>query len=349
MGGGVKKLDKTLSDYWKKGIYTRAYCDRSSIWKNLIKNPSKEQLKDIFDSMGKHEKRDLYDCGACGYNTCEQMAVAIFNGLNRRENCHHYVLHIANKEHEQKIYETVNSITKESVGLLEGTRRNVESLSDVTNKMSQNVATSSSAIEEMVSNISSINSIVDSNFKIVNELEAATQSGRTRLTEVDSLVGAIEKESSALMEMSGSIQKIASQTNMLAMNAAIEAAHAGEFGQGFSVVANEIRKLAEDSGGEAKKIGDVLKKIKSMVDGAYDKTGEVSREFDTVVSLTEHVKTQELEVKSAMQEQSDGNAQLLESLAQMKDGTREVEEAAAHLRSDTKNVIEAVSNIGKKN
>ena len=343
-----KKLDKTVSDYWKPGIYERKYKGRSAIQKNFIKRPSSEQLQEIFNNMEKRTKADLYNCGACGYNSCEQMAVAIFNGLNRKENCHHYVLYLVNKEHDQKISETVSSITKESIKLLEGTKTNVESLTKVTETMTQNVAASSSAIEDMVSNISTINNIVDTNFKIVNELEDATQTGRTKLTEVDKLVGDIEKESSALMKMSSSIQKIASQTNMLAMNAAIEAAHAGEFGAGFSVVADEIRKLAEDSGREAKQIGEVLKKIKGMVDGAYDKSNEVSSEFENVVSLMENVKTHEMEVKTSMQKQNAGNEQLLNTLAQMKEGARVVEAAASHLSADTKNIIEAVRDIGKQ-
>ncbi|MBQ6567313.1 MAG: chemotaxis protein, partial [Treponema sp.] len=315
--------------------------------RKFIKTPTKEELQQIFVSMEKHTKEDMYDCGACGYTGCEQMAVAIFNGLNCREHCHHYVLFLANKDHERKIQEAVSEITGESVKLLEGTRAGVESLNNVTDRMVKDVASSSASIEEMVGNITSINNIVDKNFQIVNELEEATKGGRLKLTEVDKLVGAIEKESSSLMEMSGAIQKIASQTNLLAMNAAIEAAHAGEFGAGFSVVADEIRNLAEDSGGEAKKISDVLKKVKVMVDGAYSKSSEVSHDFENVVTLMENVKEHEMEVKSSMQEQSEGNKQLLRSLEQMKEGTRAVQDAAEDLNRNTRNVISAVENIGR--
>ena len=344
----LKKLDKTISDYWKPSIYERTYVDRSSVHDAILKEPTEEQYWNIFHSMGKHDEKDLFDCGACGYDSCRQMAYAIFNHLNRRENCHYYVQHVANVEHDAKLYAAVRGISDESVNMLSGTRKNVTDLALLGDEMAQSVQSSSTAVEEMVGNISSINQIVDKNFKIVSELEGATQSGRMSLSEVNTLVGSIEKESKSLLEMSSSIQKIASQTNMLAMNAAIEASHAGEYGAGFSVVADEIRKLAEDSGNEARKIGDVLKKIKKMVDGAYGKTGDVSNEFDSVVNLAERVKTQELEVKSAMQEQSEGNAQLLESIAKLKEGTRAVESATANLAVDTRRVIEQISNIGKK-
>ena len=298
--------------------------------------------------MGKHSKDDMYDCGACGYDSCEQMAVAIFNGKNKPENCHHYVLNKAKENHTEQLTEAIKNITLKSVDLLQGTKDSVASLNQVTNTMSDNVSNSSSAIEQMIGTISSINKIIENNFAIVNQLESATNSGKNSITEVAGLIGEIENESKHLVEMSRVISQISSQTNLLAMNAAIEAAHAGEFGAGFSVVADEIRKLAEDSGNQAKQIGEVLKKIKQMVDNVYSKTSSVQSDFDSVVSLSGKVKDQEIEVKNAMQEQSEGNALLLTSLAQMKEETSAVENAAIELRDNTEDVINSIMNIGKQ-
>ena len=217
--------------------------------------------------------------------------------------------------------------------------------SAVTEKMTDNVSNSSSAIEQMIKSISSINKIIDKNFVIVNELENATNIGRTNLQQVTNLVGDIEKESKQLVEMSKVIGQISSQTNLLAMNAAIEAAHAGEFGAGFSVVADEIRKLAEDSGRQAKQIGEVLKNIKQMVDNAYSKAGTVQQEFDSVVSLAGEVKDQQLEVKNSMDEQNAGNELLLKSIAEMKDGTHSVQDAAKHLKDDASFIMERIIHI----
>ena len=206
---------------------------------------------------------------------------------------------------------------------------------------------SSASIEQMLKNISSINTIIDANFNIVNELEDATNIGRTNLQEVTALVGDIEKESKQLVEMSKVIGQISSQTNLLAMNAAIEAAHAGDFGAGFSVVADEIRKLAEDSGRQAKQIGEVLKTIKQMVDTAYSKAGTVQTEFDSVVSLAGQVKDQELQVKNSMDEQNAGNSLLLSCVAEMRDGTHAVEDAAYALQRDTEEIMGRISKIGQ--
>ena len=341
----VKNLHKTIDAYWKPGLYERAYTDRSSVFHTLLKLPNQAETKAIMEQMGKFSKADIYNCGACGYTSCEQMALAIYNKKNKPSNCHHYVLQKLHEDHSAELNDAIKKVTGQSISLLEGAKGNVTSLSVVTEQMSDNVSTSSSAIEQMLKSISSINKIIDNNFLIVNELENATNIGRSNLQEVTSLVGEIEKESKQLVEMSKVIGQISSQTNLLAMNAAIEAAHAGDFGAGFSVVADEIRKLAEDSGHQAKQIGEVLKTIKQMVDNAYSKAGTVQDEFNSVVSLAGQVKDQQLEVKNSMDEQNAGNTLLLQSLSQMKDGTHAVEDAANHLKEDTSLIIEQIANI----
>lgn len=341
-----KKLNETLNTYWKPKIYNRTYTDRSARVRESLKTPSKEDLQVIFDKMGKHTKQDLYDCGACGYNSCEQMAVAIFNGLNKPENCHHYVLRVAIQKHENDLLNTVEQITAKSINMLDSTKQDVSSLANVTTEISQSMNTSSTEIENMIEKVNSINSIIEKNFQIVNELENATQVGKTNLSSVTQIVDEIEKESQALIEMSTVVAQISSQTNLLAMNAAIEAAHAGEFGSGFSVVADEIRKLAEDSGSQARQISDVLKKVKTMIDDAYSKTGNAQKEFESVVSLAGRVKEQELEVKNAMSEQKEGNNKLLVALNKMKEGTRAVENASAKLSTSTETVISQIQHIG---
>ncbi len=129
----LKKLDKTISDYWKPGIYERKYRDRSASMRKFIKTPTKDELQQIYNSMEKHSRADFYDCCACGYTGCEQMAIAIFNGLNRRENCHHYVMHLATQDHEKEIREAVNSIVEAVRSGSEALQSNVHDLQEIRN------------------------------------------------------------------------------------------------------------------------------------------------------------------------------------------------------------------------
>ncbi len=85
----ISILENTIEEYWNPEIYKREY---KNLWANLVlEYPRKEQINEIFIRMHKHTDREIYNCTACGYGSCEQMAVAIFNNLNRPENCHFYL------------------------------------------------------------------------------------------------------------------------------------------------------------------------------------------------------------------------------------------------------------------
>ncbi|MBR1714414.1 MAG: hypothetical protein IJ717_05665 [Treponema sp.] len=118
-------------------------------------------------------------------------------------------------------------------------------------------------------------------------LEEKAQSGIEKQGAVNEQIYEIERESKALQEANSVISGIAEMTNLLAMNAEIEAAHAGEAGKGFSVVANEIRRLAEDSGEQSRRIGEQLSKITRTIEEivsssklASDALEDVFREID---------------------------------------------------------------------
>jgi iron only hydrogenase large subunit-like protein/signal transduction histidine kinase len=86
-----EEINSVLSRYWEKGLYTRTYIDRSGVFKKRVVFPSQEQINKTLVMMHKTEPRHFLNCGACGYRSCEQMAVAIINGLNRPENCRYFV------------------------------------------------------------------------------------------------------------------------------------------------------------------------------------------------------------------------------------------------------------------
>ena len=106
----MKKLDRTLASFWKPGLYGRTYTDRSEVYRQKIKIPSEADLQAIYNRMHKFTSADIFDCGSCGYDSCRQMAVAIFNGLNKPGNCRHYMAIEVQKTNNTLRRELVDSV-----------------------------------------------------------------------------------------------------------------------------------------------------------------------------------------------------------------------------------------------
>jgi methyl-accepting chemotaxis protein len=216
---------------------------------------------------------------------------------------------------------------------------NINKLDSHVDLQSGNVAQSSSAVEEMIANIQSVTQTLIKNASSVRELIGASEVGRTGLQEVAGYIQEVSRESEGLMEINGVMQNIASQTNLLSMNAAIEAAHAGDAGKGFAVVADEIRKLAESSEEQSKTISTVLTKIKDSIDMISMSTDSVLNKFEAMDSGIKTVSDQGENIRAAMEEQGAGSKQILEAIGKLNESTLMVKGGSEEMLEGSRQVI----------
>jgi len=198
----------------------------------------------------------------------------------------------------------------------------------------ESVAQSSSSIEEMAANIASITQTLEKTDEAIKRLADATADGKTTIVNSNAVTKKIAEESGGLIEASNVIQNIASQTNLLAMNAAIEAAHAGEAGKGFAVVADEIRKLAEESSVQGKTITMTLKMLGSEIASLSTSSKTVEEKFASIFELSEHVKAMSTNLMKAMGEQENGNREILGAISNIKTVTSDVKSGSEQMLKD---------------
>jgi methyl-accepting chemotaxis protein len=212
-------------------------------------------------------------------------------------------------------------------------KSNIDYQTKLTDDQSESVNTSSSAIEQMTANIHSVGQTLAENSKNVQSLTEASERGRTAVQAVAQEIQEIAKDSEGLLEINLVMNKIASQTNLLSMNAAIEAAHAGEAGKGFAVVADEIRKLAESSGQQSKTTAAMLKKIKASIDNITKSSDEVLTRFGAIDTGVKTVSEHELNIRHAMEEQETGGKQILDAVGRLKEITVSVQKGSENMSS----------------
>ncbi|MDR3335408.1 MAG: methyl-accepting chemotaxis protein [Treponema sp.] len=346
---GRKKLEKLLNAYWEAGLYGRSYTDRSAIFKKMVVNPTQDQIRATYSKMHKTKPADILNCGACGYKSCEQMAVAIVNGLNKPENCRHYIdveKSLISERSERTIKETIDRVLGHALEEMHQTIDGISSLSAKINETADYVLQSSVAIQQMVENTRSITTNLEHNAEAVLRLNESSTTGKDRLHKVGELIAEVAVQSDALIEACRVIGDIADETGVLGMNAAIEAAHAGDaVGKGFAVVAVEIRKLAESSGHQAGEISKNLKTIKSLVDTSKESSIMAQNQFDTMASIIHTVNTEEIGIKNAMEVQSAGGTQVIQSLNEINTLIARVKDASSSLLTSGKAIIADIQSL----
>ena len=244
-----------------------------------------------------------------------------------------------------------SGIEETSSGIHEITT-NVQSFLSLVERQGQSVQQSSAAVEQMVGNVASIGKNTETMSEQFVQLEASAGEGRTRVDQVRKTDEAVAHQSEALGSANKMIASIASQTSLLAMNAAIEAAHAGDAGRGFAVVADEIRKLADLAGAQSKSIKTELKAATDGIATVVRQSTDAGDSFARIAGQIETLGKLLDSVRQSLIEQEQGNRQVLEALGELgriasevKGGSDEMSAGTAHIARQMREVEEASSHL----
>ena len=243
--------------------------------------------------------------------------------------------------------EVLDANISQTVKAIEEITGTITTVDGQINRQSAMVEQSTAAITQMMASLSSVNTVAQNKRMTTTALSTVAGEGKTMIDETITTFKLVESHIDQVQDMAQTIDNIASQTNLLSMNAAIEAAHAGETGKGFAVVAEEIRKLADSAAQSAQSITQVLRDIISSVADTRAHMSRTSEAFDRISKEVGEAVGAFAEIEQAVVELNVGGQQILESSQSISEVTGNIKRGSGEIKSGTQVLLSSSSEIKK--
>ena len=249
-------------------------------------------------------------------------------------------------------FEEMQKRNQEKDTVLESAKNNIYKLNEDASKVSATMQEqamaeeqNAEAISQMAENTNHINELIQQARELSKNLSDSSEAGSSEVQKTELVINSVSEKSKKMSEVIQVIQQVASQTNLLAMNAAIEAAHAGEAGQGFSVVADEIRKLAESTQSQAKSIKDLIIEITNAIQNGSSSMQDTKTMF---YKIQQEIETQTHVVENiaqTMEIQSTGAEEILSTTNKISQNIKSVNELIQNQANYTEEITEGIKNV----
>ena len=237
----------------------------------------------------------------------------------------------------------------ETVASMQDLARGVEGLSESLERQHEAARASASSVEAIMAGVESASASAREALAERDRLQSEGEGGRGRMEEASAAVEEIVASSERLGEATILIADSADRTNLLAMNAAIEAAHAGDAGKGFAVVADEIRRLAEQATEKAREIGGDLDRVSASISTVRNSSNAAGESFGSILERARALGDSVERIANDLDEQRGRGSSALEGILRLRDIAGEIADSAETMAKGNEGVLERVDRLTKAN
>jgi iron only hydrogenase large subunit-like protein len=346
LGGALRRA---LKKYWEESIYARKYVNLEK-YRKQVKKPTEKEIQTIFASMKKTSPHDMLNCSACGYGSCRFMAEMIFNGLNKKENCHHY-LTLASLENEKNRSKAID-LANHLVFQIENSKETLVSLKEKvgayirqSSEQGEIIDRSSDSMSSLIGQIKMVCSSAEQKRGVIELLANLSEQAKKDMQALLAAFGEVEKVTREVAGIADVIDDVAERTNLLAMNAAIEAAHAGESGRGFAVVAGEIRSLAGTTSDNANNISSNISAIVKQISASMALLNKADEVMSRMIDGVNNVESSFLEIIQSHSVMTDSTHELTGDLDTMNKTSENLRSSAAYISAALETIDRLIASL----
>lgn len=338
-------------------LFSNVISKRINNIKKILHEISKKNLaveidintKDEFQELGNYVKelintlKEFIDSAGKSVNKVNEIKDVLKSGTNESE----ISLNQINQSIEDMTgqFNTLDGNIEKSTRDITFMDEEIVNIVDSVHNQSVAVESSSSAIEEMTASVSQIANLTSKKRESTDNLLKIVAQGGVSVDNTYENIQQVFEELSRIKELVEVIKNIADQTSILSMNAAIESAHAGDAGKGFSVVADEIRALSEYTSSNVKDINQAIVSISTFIESSLKASEDSSTVFEKINFEVKEFSMAMAEISSSIEELAAGGEEVLHSTEVVSELNHKVNEGANRIKDQSAMIEESMVSI----